>query len=233
MSALSAGAKRVHATALGIGERVGNTPMDQLLINLRLEGIIKQDLRKLTEYCRTVADAVGYKIPPNYPIIGEDAFRTATGVHAAAVIKAERKGDAWLADRVYSGVPAAMVGRQQKIEIGFMSGVSNIVYWLKKRGIKPEEHLVDEIFKAAKARDRVLTEDEVLQIVKFTSGDEVHIRREALKSWDKGIRLTRGSKTKQKKISKAKQQSAAQKGSFSKNKIANAVKAKKKVKVER
>ncbi|MBD3233843.1 MAG: 2-isopropylmalate synthase, partial [candidate division Zixibacteria bacterium] len=127
MSAVSTGVDRVHATALGIGERVGNTPMDLLLINLKLEGIIKQDLRKLTEYCQTVAQAVGYDIPVNYPVIGKDAFRTATGVHAAAIIKAERKGDAWLADRVYSGVPAEMVGQQQKIEVGFMSGLSNIV----------------------------------------------------------------------------------------------------------
>ena len=204
MSAVSAGADRVHACALGIGERVGNTPMDQLLVNLRLEGILKLDLHKLTEYCETVARAVGYDIPPNYPIIGRDAFRTATGVHAAAIIKAERKGDAWLADRIYSGVPAAMVGQEQKIDVGFMSGLSNIVYWLKKRGIKPEEHFVDEIFKAAKARNRVLTDEEIMEIVKYSSGDEVHIAPDVLKSWDRGIKISKDKKTKRKKASHAK-----------------------------
>lgn len=204
MSAVSAGVDRVHATALGIGERVGNTPMDLLLINLKLEGIIKHDLRRLTEYCEIVAQAVNYEIPPNYPVIGKDAFRTSTGVHAAAIIKAERKGDAWLADRIYSGVPAEMVGQEQKIEIGFMSGLSNIVYWLKRRGIKPEEHLVDEIFKAAKARNRVLTNDELIQIVKFISGEEVHIAADVLQSWDKGIRISKNKKARRKKAARAK-----------------------------
>jgi 2-isopropylmalate synthase len=204
MSAVSSGVDRVHATALGIGERVGNTPMDQLLINLRLEGIIKQDLRSLTKYCETVAKAVGYPIPPNYPVIGRDAFRTATGVHAAAIIKAERKGDAWLADRVYSGVPAEMVGQEQEIEIGFMSGLSNIVYWLKKRGIKPEERLVDEILKAAKSSIRVLTEHEIMQIAKYSSGEKLHVEKNSLASWEKGIKISKDKKIKSKKVAHAK-----------------------------
>jgi 2-isopropylmalate synthase len=45
----------VHGTALGIGERVGNTPMDQLLVNLRLMGAIDRDLHKLREYCAVVS----------------------------------------------------------------------------------------------------------------------------------------------------------------------------------
>ncbi|MFQ5454421.1 MAG: 2-isopropylmalate synthase, partial [Candidatus Zixiibacteriota bacterium] len=106
-------------------------------------------------------------IKPNYPAMGIDAFRTSTGVHAAAIIKAQNKGDNWLADRVYSGVPAGMIGLKQVIEIGFMSGVSNIVYWLKVRGIEPDKQLVDEIFKAAKQHNRVLTDEEVEELIKF------------------------------------------------------------------
>jgi 2-isopropylmalate synthase len=108
-------------------------------------------------------------VPNNYPVFGEDAFRTATGVHAAAIIKAKKKGDDWLADRIYSGVPAGMVGSHQLIEIGFMSGVSNVVHWLVARGIEPEQPLVEAIFRAAKERDRVMSEDEVMQIVKFVT----------------------------------------------------------------
>ncbi|MCP4631751.1 MAG: 2-isopropylmalate synthase [candidate division Zixibacteria bacterium] len=204
MAAVSAGVARVHGTALGIGERVGNCPMDLLMVNLKLEGIIKQDLRGLKEYCETVAKAVGYDIPPNYPVIGNDAFRTATGVHAAAIIKAERKGDAWLADRVYSGVPADMVGQEQKIEIGFMSGLSNIVYWLKKRGIKPNEKIVDEIFKAAKTHNRVMTEKEIMLMVNYSSEQDLQIESESLKSLDKGIRITKDKKVKAQKAKRAK-----------------------------
>lgn len=161
MAAIEAGADRVHGTALGIGERSGNTPMDLILVNCRLEGYIDQDLSKLPEYCRVVSEATGRAIPVNYPVIGEDAFRTATGVHAAAVIKARAKGDNWLADRIYSGVPAAMVGRVQGIEVGPMSGASNVTYWLQTHGIEPTESRVQAVFRAAKESPRTLSAEEI------------------------------------------------------------------------
>ena len=163
--ALEAGAHRVHACALGIGERVGNTPMDQLLVNLQLLGWIDRDLTRLTDYCTAVSEATGVAIPDNYPIVGRDAFRTGTGVHAAAIIKARKKGEDWLADRVYSGVPAAMVGRHQVIEIGPMSGVSNVQCWLENHGIEPRPELTEAIFRLAKASDRVLADQEVMAVV--------------------------------------------------------------------
>jgi isopropylmalate/homocitrate/citramalate synthase len=163
--ALEAGAHRVHACAIGIGERVGNTPMDQLLVNLQLLGWIDRDLTKLHEYCELASEATGVPIPDNYPIVGRDAFRTGTGVHAAAIIKARRKGDEWLADRVYSGVPAGMVGRKQTIEIGPMSGISNVQCWLDDHGISARPELVEAIFQRAKESDRILTDEEILALV--------------------------------------------------------------------
>ncbi len=163
--ALEFGADRVHATGLGIGERVGNAQMELLLLNLKLLGQLDQDLTKLLEYCTTIAKAVDWHVPINYPLIGRDAFRTATGVHAAAIIKAMAKGDAWLADRIYSGVPAGMFGRQQEICIGFMSGASNVNFWLRQRGIEPSESLVAAILGQAKTTTRIMTDDEVMTIV--------------------------------------------------------------------
>jgi len=163
--ALEAGAHRVHACALGIGERVGNTPMDQLLVNLQLLGWIERDLTSLHDYCESVSRATGVRIPDNYPIVGRDAFRTGTGVHAAAIIKARRKGDEWLSDRVYSGVPASMVGRHQVIEVGPMSGLSNVQCWLESHGIEARPDLVDAVFRRAKESDCVLEDDEILEIV--------------------------------------------------------------------
>jgi len=164
LAAFEAGADQVHGAALGIGERVGNTPMDQLLVNLKLMGAIDRDLTRLKEYCQAVSDAVGVPIPPNYPVVGRDAFRTATGVHAAAVIKAYRKNDVELANQVYSGVPSHWFGMEQKIEIGPMSGKSNVLFWLEKRGIKPTDELVEKIFVRAKQADRLLTEVELLEL---------------------------------------------------------------------
>jgi 2-isopropylmalate synthase len=174
--ALEAGAHRVHACALGIGERVGNTPMDQLLVNLQLLGWINRDLTKLHEYCATVSDATGVRIPDNYPIVGRDAFRTGTGVHAAAIIKARKKGDEWLSDRVYSGVPASMVGRHQIIEVGPMSGLSNVQCWLENHGLEPRPDLVDTIFRRAKDSDHVLSDAEILEVVqRFTPATAGHL----------------------------------------------------------
>ena len=166
LAALVAGAECVHATALGVGERVGNTQMDQMLVNLKLMGVSpwdQQDLTKLRDYCREVSRATGVSIPPNYPVLGEDAFRTATGVHAAAVIKAYRKKDEELADAIYSGVPARQFGMEQIIEIGPMSGKSNVLFWLERHGIPASDDLVDRIYKLAKASDRVLTAVEILE----------------------------------------------------------------------
>jgi 2-isopropylmalate synthase len=165
IAALEAGADRVHGSAAGIGERVGNTPMDLLLVNLVLMGNREADLSKLIPYSELVSEATGVPIPPNYPVVGRDAFRTATGVHAAAVIKAIGKQDPALADAVYSGVPASLVGREQIIDVGPMSGKSNVVYWLERRGIEATEDRVDRIFAAAKAARTILTEDEIRKLI--------------------------------------------------------------------
>jgi 2-isopropylmalate synthase len=168
--ALEFGADRVHGTALGIGERVGNAAMELILLNLKLLGLLEdQDLTKLLDYCQAAARAVGWQVPINYPLVGRDAFRTATGVHAAAIIKAQAKGDAWLADRVYSGVPAGTFGRKQEICIGYMSGASNVTYWLKQRGIEPTKPLVDAILAAAKKSHHILSDEDVTSIVNRVS----------------------------------------------------------------
>jgi len=159
--AATAIADRVHGCALGIGERVGNTSMDQLLVNLRLWGLTGRDLSPLVEYVTLVSEHCGVPIPANYPALGADAFRTGTGVHAAAVIKALRKGDRALADSVYSGVPASVVGREQRIEVGPMSGESNVVYWLESHGYEPTKERVARVFDRAKQSDRLLTQEEL------------------------------------------------------------------------
>ena len=161
IAALEAGADRVHGCAMGIGERVGNTPIDLLMVNLKLMGWIDNDLTSLPEYVRFVSKATQVPLPDQYPVIGRDAFRTGTGVHAAAIIKAKKKGNEWLADRVYSGVPAGMFGLQQIIEVGPMSGLSNVVYWLASHGYPQEESLARELFQLAKSTNRILTDDEL------------------------------------------------------------------------
>jgi isopropylmalate/homocitrate/citramalate synthase len=169
MAALVAGADCVHASALGVGERVGNTQMDLMLVNLKLMGIppwATQDLTRLKSYCVAVARATGIPIPANYPVVGDDAFRTATGVHAAAIVKAYKKNDVELANSVYSGVPSHVFGLEQVIDIGPMSGKSNVQFWLERRGIPVTDELVDRVYARAKQSDHTLTDAEILDCVK-------------------------------------------------------------------
>ena len=169
LAAVAAGADQVHGVALSLGERVGNTPMELLLVNLRLMGLIENDLSSLPAYCEKVAKATHTVIPPNYPVFGKDAFRTATGVHAAAIIKALKTGDRDLADSVYSGVPAHLFGLEQLVEIGPMSGKSNVLYWLSRHHIPATDEVVNRIFDAAKQSSRVLTEQELLALCPSSS----------------------------------------------------------------
>ena len=169
LAAVQAGADVIHGCALGIGERVGNTPMDQVLVNLKLLGAIDHDLLKLKEYCDAASRMCRVPIPPGYPVFGSDAFRTATGVHAAAVIKAFKKGETELANTVYSGVPSHLFGLEQIIDIGPMSGKSNVIYWLEKRGIQATDERVTAIYNKAKQSDRLLTAEEVLAAIHVPS----------------------------------------------------------------
>ncbi len=165
LAAIQAGATRVHGTAMGLGERAGNTPMEQILVNLKLLGLRDDDLTHLPQYVETVSKALDVPLPINAPVVGRNAFRTATGVHAAALVKAMRRGDAWLADWVYSGVPASWMGRDQEIEVGFMSGASNVIYYLERRGWPHGSEVVQAVLAKAKQSARLLTEEDIRQAV--------------------------------------------------------------------
>jgi 2-isopropylmalate synthase len=166
IAAFYAGADRIHGSMLGIGERVGNTPIDMLMVNFKLMGVFDRDLTRLPAYAKRVSEVCRVPLPDNYPVLGRDAFRTQTGVHADAIVKAYKKGDAWLANRIYSGVPAEEFGLSQVIEVGPMSGKSNVRYWLESRSIPANDALVDRIFERAKQADHILTDEEIREIVR-------------------------------------------------------------------
>jgi 2-isopropylmalate synthase len=168
-AAIAAGANQIHCAANSLGERVGNTPTELMLVNMRLMGMLDRDLSKVRQFSETIARATRTVIPPNYPVVGRDAFRTATGVHAAALIKAQKMGDARLADLVYSGVPASLFGLEQIIEVGPLSGKSNVLHWLERHGISPTEEIVGRVLEAAKIAPSVLTDDELFTLCKQAS----------------------------------------------------------------
>ena len=161
LAAWDSGCDRIHGTGLGLGERVGNAALDQLIVNFALTDARHADTSGLAAYCATVARTCGVDVPFNYPVVGRDAFRTATGVHAAAIAKAHKLGAHALMDAVYSSVPAQAYGREQLIEVGPMSGASNVELWLSARAIPSDRGLVDAILRCAKTSDHVLTDHEL------------------------------------------------------------------------
>ena len=163
LSAARAGADRLHATALGVGERVGNPAMELLLLNLALSNA-PRSLERISAYCEHFARVLGIPISDNQPLVGKNAFRTATGVHASAIAKAEAKSQ-WLGDHVYSLLSASSIGQQAMICIGPMSGASNVQHWLTSHGISSSEPLLKAILQRAKAADHVLTDEELLSVV--------------------------------------------------------------------
>lgn len=164
LSALENGVNRVHGTVLGVGERVGNAPLDLLLLNLKMLGVINRDLRGLKDYVMKVSELYRVPIPHSYPAFGADAFRTATGVHAAAIAKAMAQGREDLADRVYSSIPASEIGCEQIVEIGFYSGKANVVAWLAARKLPSNDDLVNALLDHAKGSSEILTEAQIMAI---------------------------------------------------------------------
>ncbi len=165
-AAIEAGANRIHGSALGIGERCGNVPMDQLLVNLKLYGVIDNDLCALPEYTEMVSKMVKIPIPVNYPVIGRDAFRTATGVHAAAIIKAKQYGRKFT-DTIYSSVPASQFGKDQIIDIGPLSGISNVRYKLETMGLTVSDEVLLDLLRHAKELGRLLTDEEITRFIAY------------------------------------------------------------------
>jgi len=159
LAAIEAGADRVHATALGLGERVGNVEMELLLVNLSMLGAHRHPIDCLSEYSRLASRAFDVPIPANHPVVGADAFATAAGTHAAAMRKA-----GLLRDRLYTAFPPAMIGRHQEVRISPASGASNVRWWLEERGYAADATdtgLVAHLLMAAKASDRTLAADEL------------------------------------------------------------------------
>jgi len=165
LAAWEAGADRLHGAFLGLGERVGNTPLDLLLVNLKMMGALDRDLTGLGEAVEKIARWMGVEIPHSYPVFGRDAYRTGTGVHASAMLKGRKRGDDGVSDLVYAAVPAWWFGLTTHIEVGPMSGESNVVHWLESNGIEATPSLVRAIYRRAKHSNRTLSDEDLWALV--------------------------------------------------------------------
>jgi len=132
--AVLAGARQVHGTINGIGERTGNANLCSIIPNLQVklgfEVVPPENLKKLTELARFVAELSNMPLPRNMPYVGESAFTHKGGVHASAVIKKSL---------TYEHIDPEAVGNRRKITVSDLGGRSNLLYKLREFGIKVEE----------------------------------------------------------------------------------------------
>lgn len=159
--AVENGADRIQATALGIGERAGNTAMEPVLLNLVLAGSKKYNLTKLGKYSEAASKMFNIPIRDSYPAIGKLVHTTAVGMHAAAIYKAKELNRDDLAGLVYSSYNPQLVGRESNIFIGPMSGAANVEWNLDRLHIKKKPELIEKLLDKAKSENRYLTDEDI------------------------------------------------------------------------
>ncbi len=132
--AVLAGARQVHGTINGIGERTGNANLCSIIPNLQLklgyEVIPPENMKRLTELARFVAELSNMPLPRNMPYVGESAFAHKGGVHASAVLKKAI---------TYEHIDPELVGNRRKITVSDLAGKSNLIYKLREFGIEVDE----------------------------------------------------------------------------------------------
>lgn len=165
LAAARGGADRLHATLLGVGERAGNPPLEQMLVNLALLGAHAHPVNQLVPRLREAARVLGLPVPAQVPILGEAVFCTATGVHAAAIFKAQAQGRHDWEELVYNPFPPSFVGAQQTVRIGPYSGAASVRFWLREHGLPENARLVQAVLEMAKASRHVLDDEDILATI--------------------------------------------------------------------
>lgn len=174
--ALSAGAQRVHGTAIGIGERAGNTPLEQMLINLKMARDPKrQDLGAISELATFAAEIFNVPVPPNYPGLGEKVYRTASGIHAAAELKAGQLG--LKGTTPYSAVSPEWVNRETDVVVGPLSGSHNVRFVAERLGIPATNEFIARALDVAKSANRILTDQDIKNIANSLTDEDFYDRK--------------------------------------------------------
>ena len=130
LSALEAGARAVSATVNGLGERAGNTALEQVAMALHLHPDLDcaMETKALLSLCRLVARAAGQPIAPAQPVVGQRVFAHESGIHCHAMLKD---------DRAYEPFAPSKAGHQNRLYVlGAHSGTTAIRHLLGQAGIR-------------------------------------------------------------------------------------------------
>lgn len=143
IAALRAGAKEVHTTINGIGERAGNAALEEVAVALRLlyGANLSVKLSLLYEASMLVSKFTGVQVQPNKAIVGENAFSHESGIHTHAILNNPL---------TYEPIPPDLVGRTRRLVVGKHAGSKGIKAVLNEMGIFPNEEQLKEIFAKVK-----------------------------------------------------------------------------------
>jgi len=169
VAAVLEGASVVHTAVNGLGERVGNAAFEEVAVNLEIMLGIKTGiaLDKLKQLSHVVEERSGFRMPPNKPIVGDNAFARESGISVAGWAKYNLGSEPLLPE---------VVGNQHRVLVGKKSGRHAIEYKLKELGIAANlseneiKELVGEVKRFAELNKRALTDDEFAQLVARISG---------------------------------------------------------------
>ncbi|HOO53319.1 MAG TPA: homocitrate synthase family protein [Methanothrix sp.] len=160
LAAAEAGAKQLHTTVNGIGERSGNTPLEELMVALRVHyGVNRYDTTKLTPLSKLVQSYSGVMMPKNKAVVGENAFAHESGIHVAAVLEEPR---------TYELYSPEMVGSARRIIIGKHTGARALKYITQKMGYdlkRDEICLLAEKVKRCSEFKRPISCDELRKLI--------------------------------------------------------------------
>ncbi len=167
IAAVLAGAEVIHSTVTGIGERAGNTPMEETVMALlTLYGIdVGIKYEKLNELSDLVIKLSGTQIPANRPFVGDMAYDIESGILTGWYKNTFEQ----YPTEVFPVHPDFVGHRAPQILMGKYSGLDNLIVWTKKLGIELSTDEGREVLTQVKSMShdlkRVLTEDEFRKIV--------------------------------------------------------------------
>lgn len=145
LAACAAGARFAQGTLNGIGERAGNTNLEQLVVGLRVKyGVdLGVNLPKLSALSRQMAEWMHFPVPPHQPISGEYVFSHESGIHVHGIMNDPA---------CYEPFPPELVGRFHEIRYGKHSGISSLKYLAQKLGRDVDTSALDAILATVKKR---------------------------------------------------------------------------------
>ncbi|MCD6134579.1 MAG: 2-isopropylmalate synthase [Candidatus Omnitrophica bacterium] len=166
LAAVLAGAKEVHGTINGIGERAGNASLEEIVMNIRtrrdiFSGVFTEiNTRQIYKTSKLVSSLTGFLVPPNKAIVGKNAFRHESGIHQDAVIK-KRTTYEIMDPREIGIVDSGLV-------LGKHSGRHALSQRLKELGFNLKKSQIEKVFREFKKladKKKEVYDDDLVAIV--------------------------------------------------------------------